>query len=118
MAFLFHIYGMWFICLDIEQAEGVFAVKKPSAAAVARGLTSILALPAEITLNQPLLTMIGGGELSVENHKGIIEYTTEIMRINTAAGVITVEGQRLVVKQLTAERILVRGVIQRVAFTR
>ena len=93
-------------------------MKKLRAAAVAQGLTSLLALPAEITLNLPLLTMVGGEELTVENHKGIIEYSEEALRINTAAGVLAVAGQRLAVKQLTAERILVKGTIQRVEFMR
>jgi len=93
-------------------------LRKPSAAAMVQGLTSLLALPAEATLNMPLLTMVGSGELSVENHKGIIEYTAEKLRINTAAGVLMVEGQSLAIKQLTAERILIRGAMQSLAFLR
>ena len=93
-------------------------MKKPTAIAMAKSITSILALPEEIVLDLPLITLIGGGELSLENHKGIIEYTETRLRVNTAAGVFRLEGKRLVIKQLTAERILVRGAIDTIGFMR
>ena len=93
-------------------------MKKPSVSAMARGLTAAFALPEEVVLNLPLLSLIGGGELSVENHKGIVEYTDERLRVNTSAGVLKVDGRRLAIKQLTAERILVRGAIESVTFVR
>ena len=93
-------------------------MKKANVSSMVKGLTAMLALPEELVLNLPLLSLVGGNELSVENHKGIVEYTAERLRINTAAGVLKIDGRRLSIKQLTAERILVRGAIDAVAFIR
>jgi len=93
-------------------------VKKIGVTSVAKGLTAMFALPEEVMLNLPLLSLVGGGELSVENHKGVVEYTAERLRVNTTAGVLKIDGRRLAIKQLTAERILVRGAIDSVAFIR
>ena len=93
-------------------------MKKIGVTSVAKGLTAMFALPEEVMLNLPLLSLVGGGELSVENHKGVVEYTAERLRVNTTAGVLKIDGRRLAIKQLTAERILVRGAIDSVAFIR
>ena len=92
-------------------------MKKPSLTAVRKRLTGMFALPPEVTLNLPLVSLVGSGELSVENYKGIIEYTPERLRVRTAAGILRLSGKRLTLKRLTAESLLVRGVIETVEYT-
>ena len=76
-----------------------------------QGFTNIFELPKEITLNLPLVTIIGNDELNIENYKGIIEYTDDIIRINTTCGVIKIIGRKLEIKQITAESMKISGVI-------
>ncbi len=58
--------------------------------------------------------MIGNLELHVSNHKGIIEYTNEILRINSNIGIIRIEGVNLELKTILSEEIIVTGNIEKI----
>lgn len=81
-----------------------------------RNVTDALELPKEVMLNLPLISLTGKEELSIENYKGIMEYGEETIRVNTAAGTIKIQGKELLLKQLTAECIVITGAILRVEF--
>ena len=72
-------------------------------------LTSAFDLPKEIILNLPLISVIGKEEITIENYKGIIEYSEERVRLNTSCGVLKVEGKSLFLKKITTEYILITG---------
>ena len=74
-----------------------------------RNVTDALELPKEVMLNLPLLSLMGREELTIENYKGIMEYTEECIRVNTAAGILKIQGKGLCLKQLTAECVVVNG---------
>lgn len=79
-------------------------------------MTEILELPKEVVLNMPKLTMLGNGDLIIENYKGIIEYENGRMRINTSSGIIRVTGSFLVIKEITSEDIIINGEISALEF--
>ena len=70
-----------------------------------------LDFPREMMLDVPKLTLYGGSELIIENFNGIIEYSKESARINTAAGVYTIKGFELELLEITSYEILVKGKI-------
>ena len=78
-----------------------------------RNMTEALELPKEILLHLPLISFIGQEEVTIENYKGILEYSEETVRIGTAAGVLRLEGQRLCLKQLSAECMVVTGRVEK-----
>lgn len=71
-------------------------------------------MPKEILLDLPLITIVGSKEMSIENFKGIVEYTDDCIRVNTGAGVLKVQGRKLLLKQITSEIINISGVIKSV----
>ena len=77
-----------------------------------------LELPKEIVLNMPRLTMVGNNDLVIENYKGIIEYEDGRVRINTGIGVVKITGDRLLIKEITSEDIIISGVILSLEFLR
>lgn len=79
-------------------------------------VTELLELPKEIVLNIPKLTMLGSGDLIIENYKGIIEYDNNRIRVNTGIGIIRITGDRLVIKEITSEDIMVSGEIASLEF--
>ncbi len=79
-------------------------------------VTEILELPKEIVLNMPKLTMLGNGDLIVENYKGILEFDDGVIRLNTASGVIKVTGANILIKEITLESIMIFGEIQSLEF--
>ena len=83
---------------------------------VKREVTAALALPKEIVLNLPLITLYGNEELNLENYKGVVEYTGERIRISTSKGILKIEGRNLLLKQVTSENISVTGGILRIEF--
>ncbi len=81
-----------------------------------RGMVNALELPKEVILNLPLISLTGKEELVIENYKGIVEYSDEIIRVSTAVGVLRVGGKGLLLKQLTSECIVITGSIQNITF--
>ena len=49
-------------------------------------------IPMENVLNKPKIIIKGDGEITIENHKGILSFEKEKVRINSKIGVITIEG--------------------------
>ena len=81
-----------------------------------RNMTEALELPKEILLNLPLLTLIGREDVTIENYKGILEYSEEVVRISTAAGVVRLKGRGFCLKQMTAECIVITGSVESLEF--
>ena len=79
-----------------------------------RNITEALELPKEILLH--LISFIGQEEVTIENYKGILEYSEETVRIGTAAGGLRLEGQGLCLKQLSAECMVVTGRVEKMEF--
>ena len=74
-------------------------------------LNNILEMPKEICTNEPKVTIVGFGEMIVENYKGILEYENYFVRINTYIGVININGFNLKLNQMKEDTILVTGKI-------
>ena len=72
-------------------------------------LAAAFELPKEIVLDLPVINMTGNEQVSIENYKGIIEYTSERVRIRTSCGVLKISGARLVLKHIMAETVVVAG---------
>ncbi|NLL81548.1 MAG: sporulation protein YqfC [Tissierellia bacterium] len=77
-------------------------------------LSEALELPIDITLDLPRICLIGNIELSISNHKGIIEYDNQVIRINSKSGIIKVTGNELEIKNILSEEILIIGNIEQV----
>ena len=75
-------------------------------------MTGLLSLPKEIALDLPLIMATGREEINIENYKNLIEFTDTKIRIHTTAGTLTIAGQRLMLKQITTEHILITGRIK------
>ncbi len=54
-------------------------------------------------------TLIGNNQVSIENHKGIIEYSDDIIRVNTGCGILSIAGSHLVIKTILQEEITISG---------
>jgi len=81
-----------------------------------KNIVGALELPKAVALNLPLVSLVGHEELNVENYKGIIEYTDERIRLKTTAGILKVEGRKMLLGQITSESVCVTGTILKVEF--
>ena len=70
-----------------------------------------LALPSEALANAPYVQIRGKRSVSVENHRGVLEYTDEAIVIAVKHGKICVQGDSLRISSMHRKRIEVRGTI-------
>ncbi len=77
-----------------------------------RNIAEALSLPKEILLDLPLISVIGKEELSIENHKGILLYSEECIRISTKVGTLVIEGTQMGLKQLSGDILVAKGQLQ------
>lgn len=89
---------------------------KPPKPKIKEKVADVLELPREVVLNVPKLTMVGSRNLMIENYKGIIEYDNTLIRVNTGTGMIRITGERLFLKEITSEDIMVDGEIKSLEF--
>ena len=75
------------------------------------GLANFFDIPQDVALDLPRLTMLGNAQLLVENHKGIVEYTPEKIRLKLVQGELEIGGTAMTLGNLRAEQILVEGTI-------
>ncbi len=76
--------------------------------------TEKLGVEPEVAQNIPKVTMLGANELQIENHKGIIEYSNENIRINTEYGVVHIEGIRLNLDVMDSDHVVISGIIHHI----
>ena len=84
---------------------------------IKESISELLELPKDIMLDLPRITLIGNLQLYIENHKGIIEYSKQRIRINTKNGVMRIIGKNLTIKTIITEEVIVVGLIEQIEFT-
>ncbi|KAB2952283.1 sporulation protein YqfC [Heliorestis acidaminivorans] len=81
-----------------------------------KALSGFLEMPKDVLMDYPKLTMIGNVQLVLENHRGIVEYSEEKMRILVTGGQVEIRGQQLILKTILPEELVVEGRIKEVIF--
>ena len=66
-------------------------------------LTKSLQLPEEILLEKLNIEIMGNEKMNIINHKGIIFYSPENIRINTSSGLLSIKGKDLLLSNLISE---------------
>lgn len=70
---------------------------------------AMLDLPQDVALDLPRVTMIGGIQLTVENHRGVIHFSPQSLRLAMERGEMEVSGEQLVIRSIGAEEVFVEG---------
>ncbi|MEA1960332.1 MAG: sporulation protein YqfC [Bacillota bacterium] len=83
---------------------------------IGKAMADFLEIPKDLVLDLPKITMIGQNEFYMENHKGIIEYTSVRMRINLSRGFLEINGENLEINALMPEEMSVSGIIKNIKF--
>lgn len=89
---------------------------KKKAYKIKETLSNALELPKDIILDVAKVTLIGSNNISVENHKGILEYNEDQIRVNTGSGILTINGSKLNIKAIIQEEITITGEIYSVSY--
>ncbi len=79
-------------------------------------LVKYLALPSDVVMELPRITIIGQIHVYIENHKGLAVFTDDELRLKTTKGYIQIKGSSFVLKMMLPEEILLEGNITDVKF--
>ncbi len=96
--------------------------KKPSASpsleepVIAGKISHFFQIPDDMLANAPVLTGYGNHRFCVENYRNIIEYTQEIIRIQTKTCRIHILGKKLVIAYFREDSMCVMGDISSVEY--
>lgn len=72
---------------------------------------TILDLPQDVALDLPRITMIGGLQLTVENHRGVLHFSPQSLRLRMDRGEVEVTGENLIIRTIGTEEVFVEGTI-------
>lgn len=79
-------------------------------------LVEKLELPKDVILNLPKITIIGDEEITIENHKGIILFERNIIKINTKVKVIDIEGENFEILYIGDSTITISGKFKSISY--
>ncbi|MDI6869962.1 MAG: sporulation protein YqfC [Bacillota bacterium] len=82
---------------------------------LARRVADLFELPKDVILDLPTATVLGNLQCVVENHRGIIEYLPEKVRVNTARGEVVITGRELAIGSISQDEIVIEGRITSLA---
>ncbi len=79
-------------------------------------ITKSLQLPEEILLEKLNIEILGNEKMNIINHKGIIYYSSENIRINSSSGLISIKGKNLLLSTLISEELIIEGEIESIEY--
>ncbi|MCL6634705.1 MAG: sporulation protein YqfC [Peptococcaceae bacterium] len=83
---------------------------------VKRQFSEFLEIPGDVMLDLPKIILVGNMQLFIENHRGIIEYDPEKVRISVGAGEVAVTGENLMLRNILPDELCVEGKIHSLNF--
>ena len=77
-----------------------------------------LDFPHDISLDLPKIIVIGNREIIIENHKGIIFFETNMVKINSRIGPIIIKGEEFEILFIAETSITISGIFQGISYER
>ena len=79
-------------------------------------LIKYFALPSDVLLELPRITIIGQIHVYIENHQGLATYSDNELKLKINKGYVQITGSSFVLKMMLPEEILLEGKIKEVKF--
>lgn len=77
---------------------------------------NVLDLPEDLVQGVPRIIVTGDMRLSVENHRGVDLFTSELLRLKLEEGKLEIAGRELVILGILRDEVQVEGRIERIQF--
>jgi sporulation protein YqfC len=77
-----------------------------------------LEFPRDISLDLPKIIVIGNREITIENHKGIIFFQSDMVKINSRIGAILIKGEEFEILFIAENSITITGVFKGISYER
>ncbi|OPZ73312.1 MAG: YabP family protein [Firmicutes bacterium ADurb.Bin456] len=76
---------------------------------VKKQVSEVLEIPGDVVLNLPKIILFGNIQLCIENHRGILKYSPESIRISAGEGEVVIEGKDLVLRNILPDELCIEG---------
>ncbi|MEX2462404.1 MAG: sporulation protein YqfC [Paenibacillaceae bacterium] len=73
--------------------------------------SQVIDLPPDVTLDLPRMTMIGNQRIMIENHRGLVHFSSEHLKLAIHNGVLELLGSELMIRTISTEEISIEGQI-------
>ena len=74
-------------------------------------------IPKDYIMNLPRITILGTKEVYVDNYKGLLEYSHELIRLAKTNKIIIIKGTGLIITRIVEDAVFVGGNIISVEFS-
>lgn len=81
-----------------------------------KAAAELLDMPHDVVFDLPRLTAIGDRQIYIENHKGVIHFSDEQLRIALTKGHLEVNGKCLEIRTIWTDEVFVEGIITGIQF--
>lgn len=79
-------------------------------------MTNTMQLPQDVMMDLPRITMIGQIHIYIENHRGLLTFSDQEVRLLLKQGQLLIKGKSFVIKTILPEEILLEGKIDAVSY--
>lgn len=79
-------------------------------------ITDQMDLPPDVLMDMPRITMIGHIHIYIENHRGVLQFSNEELRLLLSQGQLLIKGKQFVIKTILPEELLLEGKIEQVIY--
>jgi sporulation protein YqfC len=76
----------------------------------------LLDLPQDVVIDLPRITMIGNIQLYVENHRGVLHFSSEHLKLALSKGQLDVFGTQLSIRVILTDEVFIEGVIHDIKY--
>ncbi len=83
---------------------------------IKKKMADTLDLPEEYALGSLKISIIDFSSVGILNYKSIVEYGENIIKINTKEKMIRIEGDSLIIDNITDDEIKIKGSIKNLLF--
>ncbi|MDO4557016.1 MAG: YabP/YqfC family sporulation protein [Lachnospiraceae bacterium] len=77
---------------------------------------SSMDIPRDLAFGDTLITIIGNSRLTIENYRGLYEYTPNTIQLLTRQGMLHVFGKSLIISFYTEDEMQISGYVKEIVF--
>jgi sporulation protein YqfC len=78
--------------------------------------SQVIDLPPDVTLDLPRLILIGNRRIVIENHRGLIHFSDEQLKLAINNGVLELLGNELIIRTISSDEISIEGRINELKY--
>lgn len=76
----------------------------------------LLDLPQDVAMDLPRITMIGNVQLYIENHRGVLHFSSDSLTLALSTGKLEVDGTDLVIRVILPDEVMIEGKIRDIQY--